>query len=134
MTRPPEPGPGPTLIAVAVGGVVGALARYGATGLWPAASPWTTLLVNVVGCLAIGCLMAAVAEAGRGHPLLRPLLGTGVLGGFTTFSAHSADLVRLVSTGDVTTAAVYLAGTLLGALVAVAVGARATRRLLAARS
>ncbi|MFE1783973.1 fluoride efflux transporter FluC, partial [Streptomyces sp. NPDC059506] len=81
--------------AVAVGGALGAAARHGAALLWPVpagAFPWSTLGVNAVGSGLIGVLMVLVAERGAGHPLVRPFLGTGVLGGFTTFSAYAAHL------------------------------------------
>ena len=75
--------------AIAVGGVVGAEARYGLGVLLPHRAdewPWATLLTNVSGCLLIGVLMVVIVERIRPHPLVRPLLGVGVLGGYTTFS------------------------------------------------
>ncbi|MFC7617252.1 CrcB family protein [Actinokineospora soli] len=89
---------GRVLAVVALGGVVGACARYGAGLLWPAppgAFPWTTLVVNATGCAALGVVMVLWSE----RPLLRPFAGTGVLGGFTTFSAYTADVHRLVAGG-----------------------------------
>ncbi|MFF3019614.1 CrcB family protein [Streptomyces sp. NPDC057939] len=125
---------GPVLAAVAAGGVVGACARYGAGLLWPAgptAFPWTTLWINVLGCALIGVLMAAVAEDGRtAHPLLRPFAGTGVLGGFTTFSAYALDVSRLLDADEAGAALGYAALTVVAALAAVLAGATLTRRLL----
>ncbi|MGW7196413.1 fluoride efflux transporter FluC [Streptomyces chryseus] len=112
--------------AVAAGGVLGALGRYGAAVLWPG-SVWTTLGVNVVGCALIGVLMVLVAEQGRGHALARPFLGVGVLGGFTTFSTYAADLARLLERGEALTATAYAAGTFAGAMGAVWAGVRLTR-------
>lgn len=126
----------PVLAAVSLGGGIGAAARYGASLLWPAAPdafPWTTLAVNAAGCAAIGVLMVLVTEAGPAHPLVRPFLGTGVLGGFTTFSTYAVDLQRLVAGGAARTALAYLALTLLAALAAVWSGATGTRRALAWR-
>ncbi|CAM5350095.1 Putative fluoride ion transporter CrcB [Streptomyces microflavus] len=97
----PEPGPPAApqtrvLGAVAAGGALGALARYGALVLWPTADggfPWTVFAVNVSGCALIGVLMVLTVERGRvTHPLVRPFLGVGVLGGFTTFSTYAADV------------------------------------------
>lgn len=82
---------------VAVGGAVGAVTRYGvgvaAARLLGAGFPWGTLLVNIVGGLAMGLL---AARAGPEHENVRLVLGVGFLGGFTTFSAFSLETVRLM--------------------------------------
>ncbi|MFB7026417.1 MULTISPECIES: fluoride efflux transporter CrcB [unclassified Streptomyces] len=122
---------------VAVGGSLGALARFGASLLWPTptgAFPWTTLTVNAAGCLVIGVLLVAVTEVFTAHPLLRPFFGTGFLGGFTTFSTYCVDIERLVDAGRATTALTYLVATVVAAMAAVAAGAFGTRRLLSHRS
>jgi CrcB protein len=124
-------GQGAVLASVSVGGVLGSLARWGAGLAWPTPPggvPWTTLSINVLGCLLIGVLIAAVHRRPR-HPLLRPFLGTGVLGGFTTFSGYTVDAVRLLQHGSAGPAAVYLGGTLLGALAATWIGLVGSRRL-----
>ncbi|MGR8009755.1 fluoride efflux transporter FluC [Streptomyces hypolithicus] len=114
------------LAAVSAGGVLGALARHGAAALWPG-GVWTTFGVNVLGSGLIGVLMVLVGEQGRGHPLLRPFLGVGVLGGFTTFSTYAVDVARLLERGEAVTAMGYAAGTCAGALVAVWLAATLTR-------
>ncbi|MCX7359709.1 MAG: fluoride efflux transporter CrcB [Alphaproteobacteria bacterium] len=85
------------LLLVAVGGAVGAVARYGvglgAARFFGLAFPWGTLFVNVLGGLAMGLL---AAKAGPEQEALRLALGVGVLGGFTTFSAFSLETVRLM--------------------------------------
>ncbi|MCK7624007.1 CrcB family protein [Streptomyces sp. RS10V-4] len=132
----PWRGEWPVIGAVAAGGALGATARYGAGLLWstPAGTfPWTTLLVNVAGCAAMGVLMVLITEAWTAHRLLRPFLGTGILGGFTTFSTYAVDIARLVDADRLPLAAAYLAGTLLAALAAVALAASATRALLGLR-
>ena len=137
----PEPrqglirGQGRILAAVAVGGAVGASARYGASLLWPAADdafPWWTLVVNAVGCAVIGAFMVLITDVWSAHPLLRPFFGTGVLGGFTTFSTYATDIERLVGGGHVRTGLAYLALTLAAALLAVWGAAWTTRRLVGA--
>ncbi|MET7920478.1 fluoride efflux transporter CrcB [Streptomyces avermitilis] len=125
------------LAVIAAGGALGALARFEASRLWPTAVgsfPWTTLTVNAVGCLVIGVFLVAVTEIFTAHRLLRPFFGTGVLGGFTTFSTYCVDIERLVNDGHATTALTYLAATVVAAMAAVSAGAFATRRLLADRS
>ncbi|MBW5486322.1 fluoride efflux transporter CrcB [Streptomyces bambusae] len=122
---------GPVLAAVAVGGALGAVTRYGLSLLWPAgagAIPWAVFWTNLFGCALIGVLMVLVSEGGRtAHPLVRPFLGTGVLGGFTTFSTYAVDVVRLLDEGESGLAFAYAAGTVAGALGAVWAGASATR-------
>ncbi|WP_274560255.1 fluoride efflux transporter FluC [Streptomyces spiramyceticus] len=116
--------------AVSAGGALGGLARYGASVLWPG-SVWTTFGVNVVGCALIGVLMVLLSEHGRGHPLVRPFLGVGVLGGFTTFSTYVADVARLLEEREAVTAMAYAAGTFAGALGAVWAAAVVTRAVVA---
>ncbi|MFD8111896.1 FluC/FEX family fluoride channel [Streptomyces microflavus] len=135
----PEPGPpaapqARVLGAVAAGGALGALARYGALVLWPADDggfPWTVFAVNVSGCALIGVLMVLTVERGRvTHPLVRPFLGVGVLGGFTTFSTYAADVSGLLVRQELAVALAYMAATAVAALAAVRAGAVVTRRLL----
>lgn len=121
----------PVLAAISAGGVAGTLARYAATVLWPAAEgsfPWAVFWVNVLGCALIGVLMVLVSEGGRAaHPLVRPFLGVGVLGGFTTFSTYALDFSDLLEREEADTALGYAAGTLIGALGAVWLAASVTR-------
>ncbi|WP_447006285.1 fluoride efflux transporter FluC [Saccharothrix isguenensis] len=112
---------GPAVPAViALGGGLGGLARYGLSAAVP--GPWGLLLVNVLGSALIGVLMVL---APRLHPLARPFLGVGVLGGFTTFSAYALDAVHLGAT-----AFVYLFGTLFLALGATFAAMALTRKAL----
>ncbi|MGW4700433.1 fluoride efflux transporter CrcB [Streptomyces sp. NPDC004285] len=127
----------PVVAAVAAGGSLGAVARYAATLVWPTpdgAFPWTVLTVNATGCAVLGVLMVLLTETTTApHPLLRPFLGTGVCGGFTTFSTYALDTQRLLSAGDPTRGLLYLGGTLLTALAAVAAGVAAARLLVRSR-
>lgn len=113
------------VMLVSVGGGIGSVARH-AVGLF-SADVWATLVLNVVGCGLIGVLVVLTTEAWRTHPLIRPFLGTGVLGGFTTFSAFGLDFHVLWSAGDRTQAFGYLVGTLAGCLVATVATIRVTR-------
>ncbi|MFD8490810.1 fluoride efflux transporter CrcB [Streptomyces sp. NPDC059712] len=115
------------------GGAPGAPARYAASLWWPTQAggfPWTTLGVNVVGCAVIGVFMVVVTEVRSAHRLVRPFFGTGVLGGFTTFSTYAVDSRSLFADGRVPTGLAYLAATPLAALTAVWLAAWATRRVL----
>jgi len=125
------------LPAIALGGMLGASARHGADLLWPAkpgAVPWTTLGVNVLGCLLIGVLMVLVVEVGGAHPLWRPFAGVGVLGGFTTFSTYAVETTVLLDDGHPGLAFGYVAGTVVLALAAVTVGLVTTRAAVGKRS
>lgn len=114
-----------TIPAIALGGALGALARHGAELMWPVGTgdfPWVTFAINVVGCLAIGILMVVVHETAAGHPLLRPFVGVGVFGGFTTFSTYAVQTRALMAEQRAGTALLYLFGTLSAALIAVWIG------------
>ncbi|MEU1753234.1 CrcB family protein [Micromonospora matsumotoense] len=124
--------PATVLGAIAAGGVLGALARAGVQAALPhppTGFPWATFAVNVTGCLLIGALMA-VLDRRRVGPLVRPFLGVGVLGGFTTFSAYVVDVHRALAAGAAGTALAYLAATLVGGLLAVVAGDALATRLL----
>ncbi|MEU9510500.1 CrcB family protein [Micromonospora sp. NPDC048170] len=125
--------PRAVLGAVAAGGALGALARAGLQHVFPhgpTGFPWATFAVNLSGCLLIGVLMAALDRSGGRRPLLRPFLGVGVLGGYTTFSTYAVDIDRALSAGAPAVALGYLAATLLGALAAVWLGDALAGRLL----
>ncbi|RCG28547.1 CrcB family protein [Sphaerisporangium album] len=126
----------PVPLAVSAGGVLGALARYGLSVALPhprGAFPWATLLTNVSGCLLIGVLMVLVGEVWAGRRLLRPFLGVGVLGGYTTFSTSVVDVHQALAAGAAGTALAYLGATVAGALAGVWAGSALTARLLASR-
>lgn len=104
-----------TLTQVAIGGAIGSVLRF--LTLQAFAAPWGVMAINVLGSFLIGILYGPAGRLG-----LSPLLLTGVLGGFTTFSAFSLDAARLWNGGAVGQAAVYVAGSVLLSLMAVAAG------------
>ena len=111
---------------IAAGGAVGAAARYAAGELWPHAAdgvPWATLAVNVIGCFLLGLLMFYVTDVWPPRRYVRPFLGVGVLGGFTTFSTYALETRALLAHGQVGIAIAYLVGTLVLAVAAVVAGA-----------
>ena len=117
-----------------IGGGVGAVARYALSVQVLArlgeGFPWGTLAVNWTGCLAIG-IAAATFDVFPGHPPgLRLLLVTGILGGFTTFSAAGLETWQLLASDQFGHAALYIGGSLAGGVGAVGLGVLASRSLL----
>jgi len=112
-------------LLVAAGGALGSVARYGLAGVIQSRSasgfPFGTLVVNLTGCFAIGVLMHVGLASERGTPL-RLLLVTGVLGGYTTYSAFNYETLELVRAGQLGRALAYVAATLLLGLAAGAAG------------
>ena len=122
--------------AVAAGGALGSLARWGLGLAFPPGRvgfPWATFGINVSGCMLIGILMVAVTEVWPGRRLLRPFFGLGVLGGYTTFSTYIMDIGRLLVAGAPATALVYLAATVVAALAATYAGTASIRWLITRR-
>ena len=130
MAQDPEQRPPlPVLAAISAGGVLGAVSRYGISVAWPPGPhgfPWSTWIVNVTGCLLIGVLMVLIAGLRPQQRLIRPFWGIGVLGGYTTFSTASVDVLRAAPG----TGLIYLGLTLIGALLAVWAGTAATEAVL----
>jgi CrcB protein len=107
------------VLAAALGGALGALARWGVDSTWPAGDgfPWGTLVINVTGSFLLALLPAFPAV--RRHPVLPVLLGTGALGGWTTLSTYANQGRALLAYGRPELALAYLAGTLLACVLAV---------------
>ncbi len=120
-----------TLAYVALGGAVGASARYltgvAAIRVMGPGFPWGTLTVNVVGSFVMGAVVVLLAHLSATR--FAPLLMTGVLGGFTTFSAFSLDAVTLWERGAVTQAAVYTGASVVLSLTALVAGLALARAL-----
>ena len=120
----------PVLGVIALGGGLGALARFGLATWLPVHEgrfPWATFITNVSGCLLIGVLMVLITEVWAAHRLVRPFVGVGFLGGYTTFSTYAVEIHGLLRPGHVLVAFGYLAGTLLAAMFAVLTGVWLTR-------
>lgn len=122
----------PLLGAIALGGMLGAVGRFAISEAWATPSdafPWPMFTINATGSFALGILMAYVLSRGeRSHSLVRPLLGTGVIGGYTSFSTYAVDVNHLLITHHPGLALAYLAASVIVGLSAVALGrATATR-------
>jgi CrcB protein len=122
-----------TLTQVALGGAIGASLRYlsnvGAMRLFGPGFPYATLFVNIAGSFAMGLLVVTLAK--KGGTALAPFLMTGILGGFTTFSAFSLDTFTLWERGQTLTALAYVAASILLSLAALAAGIYLARGALA---
>ncbi len=119
-----------TYLLAALGGVVGALARWGTAELLPSSPtgwPWATLLVNLTGCLLLGALLALLAARSPEPAWARPFLAVGVLGGFTTYSTFAVEVVERADAGAWLAVAGYVAASVLGGVLAVAAGAAVVR-------
>ncbi|MDI6870888.1 MAG: fluoride efflux transporter CrcB [Bacillota bacterium] len=121
------------LLAVALGGLLGASARYLVSGwaqrAWGSSFPWGTALVNIVGCFLIGYLMTYSVEISPMRVELRLFLVTGILGGFTTFSAFGYETMRFVQDGASLLALANLGLNLIAGLGAVMLGTWLARTL-----
>lgn len=120
-----------TLLHVALGGAIGASARYltgvAALRLMGPGFPWGTLVVNVIGSFLMGAIVILLAELSANR--FAPLLMTGLLGGFTTFSAFSLDAVTLWERGETMQAATYVAASVVLSLAALMAGLFVARTL-----
>ena len=106
-----------TVFQIAIGGAIGSILRYLTVAVITA--PLATCLVNVAGSFAMGFLYVSLAT----RSAISPFLVTGILGGFTTFSAFSLDALRLWQAGDFPFAFAYVVGSVILSLAAVALGA-----------
>ena len=111
----------PSLLLVMLGGAIGAGLRYGvglvAAERLDAEFPWGTFLVNIAGGLGAGLLLGFLIARGETADPWRLFLGAGLLGGFTTFSAFSAETAFMLQRGQFGLAALYVSASVTGALI-----------------
>lgn len=108
---------------IALGGAIGSVLRF--LTVQALGGPWAVMAVNIAGSFAIGVLAVSLQDR------LSPLVITGILGGFTTFSAFSLDALRLWQAGQPGTAGLYVVLSVIGSLAAVALGAVLAKGVLA---
>jgi CrcB protein len=128
--RPAHPEPPGRLVAIALGGALGTLARYAVARavVVPASGfPWATFTVNVAGSFLLGVLVTLVTERWPPTRYVRPFAAIGFCGGFTTFSTLAVESVRRFEHGAAGTAGGYLAASLVAGTVAAAAGIVAAR-------
>ncbi len=115
-----------SILLVMAGGASGALLRYMLTRSLPVGAsgwPWPTFLANILGGFAMGLLAVFVLKNGQLSEDMRLLLGVGLLGGFTTFSAFSLEMMTMIEQGNAAVAGLYAISSVLIALMAVFAGA-----------
>ena len=119
------------VIAIGLGGAIGALARYVVssqiTHLIGPGFPWGILVVNVLGCFIMGVIAELSALSWNLTPELRAFLTTGILGGFTTFSAFALDTAVMTQRGDMMATMLYVVGSVAGSVAALFVGLAVAR-------
>jgi fluoride exporter len=123
------------LLLATVGGAIGAGARHfvnvGFVRWLGPNFPWSTAFINIAGSVLMGVVVAAVAMRFEGSVELRTFLATGILGGFTTFSAFSLDAYALMTRGDTAAALLYVAASVLLSIAGLYVGLTVTKQVLA---
>jgi len=121
------------VLAIAIGGALGSVMRYwvstGVYGILGRGFPYGTLVVNVLGCLAMGVLFVLLVERASDNAVLRAGVLIGVLGGFTTFSSFSIETFNLIEQGAVLKAAANMATSLFVCLGATWLGVILARQL-----
>lgn len=119
-------------ILVAVGGAFGAMGRYWVSGVLNNAEhrlPFGTLSVNILGSFLMGVCFVLVLEKTKLSPEMRPLLMTGFMGAFTTFSTFSLETVAMIQEGHIMSALIYISLSLILCLVALYAGLALTRMI-----
>jgi CrcB protein len=120
------------LATIAIGGALGAIARYEVAELLPVAPgafPWATFWTNVSGSFALGFLLILCIELLPRNRYLRPFLATGFLGAYTTFSTFSVEVDLLVKDGHAATGVAYALGSLSTGFAAVWAGMLLARKV-----
>ena len=122
------------IVAIAAGSAVGGVARFMLSTLvqdrWSTSFPAGTLVVNVLGCIALGFISYLVLETGEFSPTTRALLTTGFCGGFTTFSTFAMETIRAAEEGALQRAMLYVGSSVIAGLAGILIGAAAAREVL----
>lgn len=122
------------LLYIAAGGALGAVGRYLSTvliGHWlNSGLPYGTMVVNIIGSFALGCLLSALALEWSPSQEVRSFVQVGILGAFTTFSAFSMDAYNQIIRGDYITAAVYVVVSVIAGIIALIIGVALVRQIL----
>ncbi len=122
------------MLLAGLGGAIGASARYllgVACAMWfPASFPWATFTANVTGSFLMGVVVAAWMPLMGGSPALRVFLATGLLGGFTTFSAFALDIIELSEKQGLLTLMFYVVGSVALSVLALGLGLLSVRAIL----
>ena len=138
---PPPPGggrlvlpraDGPTIAAIFVGGALGTLARAALAEAFPHAAtawPWPTFAVNIVAAFSLGYFVTRLQERLPLSSYRRPLLGTGVCGGLSTFSTMQVEILKMISAGDWGLAAGYAAASIAAGYAALYLATAIVRRV-----
>ncbi|MDA8374224.1 MAG: fluoride efflux transporter CrcB [Actinomycetota bacterium] len=124
------------LLAIGMGGALGALSRYAISLALPVTAgqmPWGIFLINISGALALGFLLTLLAEQFPRSRMARPLVGTGFIGAYTTFSTWMTGVVSLARDGAVAAALAYLVLSMVAGVAAVVIGMAAGRTLVRVR-
>ncbi len=123
------------VVSLALGGALGAIARYAISLGLPTETgrfPWGTFVVNISGSFVLGFLLIILIQQFPEARLARPVIGTGFIGAYTTFSTFTVESIQLVRAGDPGTAVAYVGASLVVGLLAVFIGMAAARGLLRA--
>ena len=116
-----------SFLLVAIGGGIGSVIRFSISLILRTAAanfPWPTLIVNIVGCLLIGLVSKATPESWAHSQALKLFLVTGILGGFTTFSAFGYETAELIKDGRITAASIYVILSVIGGILALIFASR----------
>jgi CrcB protein len=123
------------VVALAIGGALGAVSRYALSLALPTETdrfPWGTFLINISGSAVLGFILILVIEQVPRGRLARPVIGTGFLGAYTTFSTFMVEAVELIRDGRPETAVAYLGASMFAGLLAVRIGMTSARVVLRA--
>ena len=122
------------IAAIAAGSAAGGVARFVLSTMvqdrWSTSFPAGTLVVNGLGCLALGFISYLVLETGEFSPTTRALLTTGFCGGFTTFSTFAMETIRAAEEGALQRATLYVSSSVIAGLAGIWIGAAAAREML----